>query len=203
MPRKAAFDREAALERAMTLFWTRGYAGTSLKDIEAALDMRPGSIYAAFGSKEKLFSSALALYGETSRAGLSETMAQSATPLQGLAAHVRKLGQVLAAPSPNKACMVMKTLLEAPDEERVLQSAAEEMMRAVETVFAAAFEAARDAGEIPADSDPVRLATRLQSEILGLRAYAQRSDAGGRIEALAEDIARDLEALATGRHGER
>ena len=70
MPRKAAFDRHAALERAMTLFWTRGYAGTSLKDVEAALDMRPGSIYAAFGSKENLFRSALTLYGERSRAAL-------------------------------------------------------------------------------------------------------------------------------------
>lgn len=196
MPRKAAFDRYAALERAMILFWTRGYAGTSLKDIEAALDMRPGSIYAAFGSKEKLFRSALTLYAERSRAALTETLSEAASPLAGLAEHVRKLGRALEAPTPTKACMLMKTVLEAPDDEGVLRDAAEDMMRQAEGAFCNAFKAAQDAGQIPADKDPWRLASRLQSEILGLRAYAQRSDAAGRIEGLAEDIARDLEALA-------
>jgi len=195
MPRKAAFDRQAALERAMTLFWTRGYANTSLKDIEAALDMRPGSIYAAFGSKEKLFRSALELYAERSRTALHEALSEAASPLEGLATHVRRLGRAMQAPGPAKACMLMKTLLEAPDEEGVLRGAAEDMMRQAEAAFRDAFQAAKDAGQIPADKDPARLASRLQSEIIGLRAYAQRSDASGRIESLSEDIARDLEAL--------
>ncbi len=201
MPRRPAFDRHAALERAMSLFWTRGYAGTSLKDIEAALDMRPGSIYAAFGSKEQLFRSALALYAETSRAALSDTLSAAATPLEGLAEHVRRLGRAMEAPMPAKACMLMKTVLEAPEGEGVLRDAAEELMRQVEAMFRQAFEAARDAGQVPADTDPARLAARLQSEILGLRAYAQRRDAPGRIAGLAEDIARDLEALAAPRVG--
>lgn len=195
MPRKAAFDRNAALERAMTLFWTRGYARTSLKDIEAALDMRPGSIYAAFGSKEKLFRSALTLYAETSRASLYNTLSAAASPLEGLATHVRKLGRAMEASAPAKACMLMKTVLEAPDDEGVLRGAAEDMMRQAETAFCEAFQAAQHAGQISADKDPARLASRLQSEILGLRAYAQRSDASSRIEDLSEDIARDLEAL--------
>ncbi|MDC9612019.1 TetR/AcrR family transcriptional regulator, partial [Pseudoalteromonas sp. GABNS16H] len=38
----------------MNLFWERGYAGASMKQIEQALDMRPGSIYATFGSKDGL-----------------------------------------------------------------------------------------------------------------------------------------------------
>lgn len=197
MPRKAAYDRHTALERAMILFWTRGYAGTSLKDIEAALDMRPGSIYAAFGSKEKLFHSALTLYAERSRKALSETLSDAASPLDGLSDHVRKLGRALAAPTQTKACMLMKTMLETSDNEPVLRDAAEDMMRQTEAAFRDAFQAARDAGQIPADKDPVRLASRLQSEVLGLRAYAQRSDAPGRIGDLSEDIARDLEALAT------
>jgi AcrR family transcriptional regulator len=197
MPRKAAFDRHAALERAMILFWTRGYAGASLKDIEAALDMRPGSIYAAFGSKEKLFRSVLTLYAERSRAALSETLSQAASSLQGLADHVRKLGRALEAQTETKACMLMKTVLESPDAEGVLRAAAEDMMRQTEEAFRDAFQAARDTGQIPADKDPARLASRLQSEILGLSAYAQRSDASGRIGDLSEDIARDLEAMAT------
>ncbi|NBB84288.1 MAG: TetR family transcriptional regulator, partial [Alphaproteobacteria bacterium] len=47
MARKATFDRAAVLDKAMALFWAKGYHATSLRDLEAALDLRPGSIYAA------------------------------------------------------------------------------------------------------------------------------------------------------------
>jgi len=62
--------------------------------------------------------------------------------------------------------------------------------------FADAFRHARDAGEIPPGSDPERLAARLQASIFGLRAYAQRKDAAETAGILAEDIAREIEALA-------
>lgn len=197
MARKARFDRETALKQAMNLFWSRGYHATSLKDIEAALDMRPGSIYAAFGSKEALFKAALDLYAETGRDRLEDTLAQGETPLQGLAQHVRNLGvQISGAGVPSRACMLMKTVLETPDDDPVLRAAAEELMGQTEAAFAAAFEAARLAGQIAEDSDPELLAARLQSEILGLRAYAQRSDTQSRVQRLVTEIAHDLETRA-------
>lgn len=196
MARKAAFDRDTALKQAMDLFWSQGFHATSLKDIEAALDMRPGSIYAAFGSKEELFRSALELYSATARASLEEALSTAPTPLAGLAAHVRNLGRAMEGKIPSRACMLMKTVLETPDDDRVLRAAAEDMLRQTEDAFASAFRTARDRGEIAAEKEPARLASRLQSEILGLRAYAQRTDASGRIADLAEDIARDVEALA-------
>ena len=196
MARKAAFDRETALNRAMALFWSKGYHATSLKDIEAALDMRPGSIYAAFGSKEDLFRRSLELYSSTTRSTLEQTLAAAPTPIAGLARHVRNLGRAMEGDVPSRACMLMKTVLETPDDDRTLRSAAEDMLRQTEHLFASAFHDAQERGQITADSEPARLAARLQSDILGLRAYAQRSDASGRITDLAEDIASGLEALA-------
>ncbi|MEP5174815.1 TetR/AcrR family transcriptional regulator, partial [Marinobacter alexandrii] len=64
MARHARYDRQTALAKAVALFWERGYHGSSMKQIEQALDMRPGSIYATFGSKDGLFSEALAAYAE-------------------------------------------------------------------------------------------------------------------------------------------
>ena len=60
--RPRAFDREAALDRALGLFWTQGFEGTSISDLTSALDINPPSLYAAFGSKEELFREALGLY---------------------------------------------------------------------------------------------------------------------------------------------
>ena len=197
MGRSAAYDREKVLDLAMDLFWARGYHNTSLKDLERALDMRPGSIYAAFGSKEALFRAVLCRYAAAGRRAIEDSLEHSGSPITGLAEHVRMLGGIARKKMPSRACMLVKTLLETPDDEPELRRTVEEMMRQAETTFAEAFGAAREAGEIAPEADPEHLAARLQSAIFGLRAYAQRSDSADSVERIAEDIARDVEALAT------
>jgi len=195
MPRRAAFDRDTALHQAMDLFWARGFHATSLKDIEAALDMRPGSIYAAFGSKEGLFQAALARYAARSKASLQEALEVADGPIEGLALHIRRMAKCLQGDGPSRACMLTKTVLEATPDEAALRDAAEALLRETELEFAAAFRQAQAAGQIDPALDPDRLATRLQVGIMGLRAYAQRSGAGVRAVDLGEDMARELEAM--------
>ena len=62
--RPREFDRDLALEKARDLFWARGYEGTSMSDLVAALGIASARIYAAFGSKEALPRSYRALRGE-------------------------------------------------------------------------------------------------------------------------------------------
>jgi AcrR family transcriptional regulator len=60
--RPISFDKEAALEAAMLLFWEHGFEGTSMADLTQAMGLNPSSIYAAFGDKHALFSLALDRY---------------------------------------------------------------------------------------------------------------------------------------------
>lgn len=62
--RPRAFDRDAALEIAMRLFWERGYEGTSIADLSGAMGIHPSSLYAAFGDKQALFALAAKHYGD-------------------------------------------------------------------------------------------------------------------------------------------
>ncbi|MBE9638396.1 TetR/AcrR family transcriptional regulator [Salipiger mangrovisoli] len=195
MARQARHDRQEVLGKALELFWSKGYHATSLKDLELALDMRPGSIYAAFGSKEALYSETLALYAETSRLQFLETLEAGPRRLQGLANHVRKLG-CASDTVPSRACMLVKTLLETPDDDPGLRVQTENLMRGMETMFAHAFREAQERGELGPEADPQRCASRLQAEIFGLRAYAQRTDSREKVAQLAEDIARELEGRA-------
>lgn len=63
--RPRAYDPDAALDRAVELFWANGFQGTSLDDLGAAMKMGRPSIYNAFGDKEQLFLKALARYRDT------------------------------------------------------------------------------------------------------------------------------------------
>lgn len=62
--RKRSFDKNKALDTAMKVFWSNGYAGTSLTDLTSALGINKPSLYAAFGNKEQLFLASLAHYIE-------------------------------------------------------------------------------------------------------------------------------------------
>jgi AcrR family transcriptional regulator len=62
--RPISFDKDAALEAAMLLFWERGYEGTSMADLTDAMGLNPSSIYAAFGDKNALFQLAVRRYME-------------------------------------------------------------------------------------------------------------------------------------------
>lgn len=58
----AKHDRQDAIQKATDLFWEKGFHATSMRNIQQAMDMRPGSIYASFGSKEGLFQESLQHY---------------------------------------------------------------------------------------------------------------------------------------------
>ncbi|MGH1485207.1 MAG: TetR/AcrR family transcriptional regulator [Cellvibrionaceae bacterium] len=62
--RQREFDREDVLEKAMYVFWKKGYVGASLSDLTSAMGINKPSMYATFGNKEQLFIQATEYYIE-------------------------------------------------------------------------------------------------------------------------------------------
>jgi AcrR family transcriptional regulator len=60
--RPKVFDRDAALDKAMTLFWQHGYEATSLSDLVEATGAKAPTLYAEFTNKEGLFRAVLDRY---------------------------------------------------------------------------------------------------------------------------------------------
>ena len=76
MGRARAFDADEALDRAMTVFWSKGYEAASLADLTEAMGISRPSLYAAYGNKEELFRKALERYGEGPSSYEREALAQ-------------------------------------------------------------------------------------------------------------------------------
>lgn len=62
--RPLSFDRDTALDKAMHVFWERGYEAASISDLTAAMGITPPSLYTAFGDKAQLFLEAIERYGK-------------------------------------------------------------------------------------------------------------------------------------------
>lgn len=195
MSRATLHNRQDSLERALQLFWHKGFHATSLKDLERTLDMRPGSIYATFGSKGQLFEEALERYARLALVELECILSAQASPLAGLAAYLRRLGGLRDQELPSRACMLVKSLLELGEREQAARDKAEALLAGMETRFIDRFATAQRAGELDSQLDPTRLGRRLQAEVMGLRSFAQRDVDSAAVHALAEDMALSLEAL--------
>lgn len=106
--RPRSFDRDQALERAMRLFWDKGYAGASMSDLTAAMGIASPSLYAAFGSKEGLYREAIGLYVRTYGGLLWEAM-EAPTAREGIERLLRGVVLSFTCGDNPCGCMVMQT----------------------------------------------------------------------------------------------
>ena len=190
MPRKPEYDRNELIDRARDLFWQRGWAGTSLKNLESALQMKPGSYYAAFGSKDALFELALDKYAKDGISRL-KSLAADLGPIKALQLFPEMAIENDAAPA--KACMLAKTVLELHARDHPLADRANGHLLRMEEQFAELFQAAQSAGLIDKALDSKVLARRYQSDLLGLRVSAERK--GVDAKAIATEISDSLSRL--------
>jgi len=190
MPRRPDYDRDELIDRARDLFWKQGWAGTSQKDLENVLNLKPGSFYAAFGSKDALFELALERYAESSRKRITDLVAELG-PLGALKALPFQV--ISSAAVPAKACMLAKSVLELSGRDHELASVADHHLGTMEQHFVEAFSEAQARGEINSQQNSKTLARRYQSDLLGLRISAERD--GVDAQAIAQEMADALDRL--------
>lgn len=104
--RPRGFDRQAALRKAMEVFWRRGFDEASLADLTAAMGIKPPSLYAAFGSKEELFAEAVDLYVGSAGGGIWEEVPTAATAREAVEGMLRRSAEVFAGDPERRGCMI-------------------------------------------------------------------------------------------------
>lgn len=167
MARTREFDIDQAVDRAMDLFWRRGYPETSLQDLLKELSIGSGSFYAAFGSKEQLYARVLERYVALQHGELSEIL-EGATDIRS---GVRRLLMSLVEADladPARGCLVVNSATGCSGQPTTADRVAA-ALRQVESLLAGALERAKARGELPADKNPVELARFLTTLVQGMR----------------------------------
>lgn len=170
MARTKEFDREQALDRAMHAFWERGYEGTSLPELLAAMGIGRQSMYDTFGDKRALYLLALERYIDR-----SEQAHACLATAKSVKRAIRELFEAIANESvkeKRRGCLgVMTSVQLAPNDPELARLMARRQ-RVLEEHFYEALERARQTGEIPKSKDARGLARFLVSALVGLRVAA-------------------------------
>ncbi len=169
--RPRAFDVDVALEKALEVFWRKGYEGTSLPDLTEAMGINKPSLYAAFGNKEQLFLKAIELYEQRP---CSFFMPALAKPTAYQVAEHMLLGAVAASKDPvaPKGCVLVQGALACSDSANTVKQALIAKRQAGNLQLIARFEQAKAEGDLAADADPVALATYLSTVLQGMSIQA-------------------------------
>lgn len=154
--RPRAFDTDEALARALEVFWSRGYARTSVQDLVDELDVQRGSLYAAFGDKHSLYLKAVELYARRNRERLQEMLESGPVlpVLRRLLLDPATLTGAPPRPDGPRGCLLGNTTAElVPGDEaaRTLTAAAYD---AFISVVADALRRAQSTGEVTTGASP-------------------------------------------------
>lgn len=169
MARPAEFDRDQVLDRAMQAFWNEGYCATSMATLTQTTELKPGSLYAAFKSKEGLFLATLDHYGKRSAEDIGQALSASSSPLEGVRSFLGRIGEYAAEPDSRRSCFLVNTILEVARHNPRVRERVNHHLEVIEGLFRQSLESARRRGELGADKDPAALAAFIMTSIWGLR----------------------------------
>jgi AcrR family transcriptional regulator len=171
MGRARAFDTDEALERAMTVFWSKGYEGTSLSDLTAAMGINRPSLYAAYGNKHELFRKALERYGEGPSSYERQALAQP-TAREVAEGLLRGAADVQTDPSTPAGCLATLGTTYCADDSSPAGKLLIESRLAGHAAIRERFEQARTEGDLPGDADPKALTHYIGAVVCGMAVLA-------------------------------
>jgi AcrR family transcriptional regulator len=169
--RPRAFDIDKALDRALQVFWRKGYEGTSLSDLTKAMGINRPSLYAAFGNKEALFRKALDRYAE-GPAAYTRKAVDEPTARAVVERLLRGVVDLLTDPCTPQGCLAVQGALACGDAADAIRQELISRRVAGEAALRQRLERAIADGDLPADANPADLARYVTTVSQGMAVQA-------------------------------
>ena len=172
--RPRQFDKDAALDAAMQLFWRQGYESTSLNQLKQVMgDLSAASFYAAFSSKEELYREALARYLGTHGQVVASLYDDTLPPRDALEQALRRSARLQTDAQLPKGCMLVLSAANAsPDNNHLQEMVTAERWR-TRDIIRHCIDRAVASGDLRSDFDPEGLMTLAEALLVGMSIQAR------------------------------
>jgi TetR/AcrR family transcriptional repressor of nem operon len=186
MARTKEFDPGVVLQRALELFWERGFDATSMSDLVEHLGIARASIYATYGSKHELYLRALEHYLRTRDPDVVELLSQPGPVLPAIRVLVEAYAQESTQDQRRRGCMLVNAAVELGPRDATVARVVESAWDQLETALTSALTRAQAQGELPAGKDPRALARFLLVVLQGVRVLGRVHPDGDRLHDAAD-----------------
>jgi TetR/AcrR family transcriptional repressor of nem operon len=174
MPKEKLFDEDTVLERAMELFWSKGYNGTSMDELTRATGLSRSSIYNSFGDKHALFMRSIRFYqAQQQRALLEAVEKDEGSPLKKIRLAFRYMEEVILADKLRKGCLVVNSTTELSNLDEEVSALVLDNLEGMEGLFLQWVEEGQKRGEIAGSFSARALARHLFNSYNGMRVIGQ------------------------------
>jgi AcrR family transcriptional regulator len=165
------FDADVALDRALEVFWARGYEGATLPELTEAMGINRPSLYAAFGNKEQLFRKALDRYQTGPMSFLTEALKK---PTARAAAEAIFSGfiRMQRDRENGRGCLIVSGALASGEDAETVRRELARLRQSTVAVFGKRFERAVEDGDLPKGTDCVTLGRYIATVLGGLAVQA-------------------------------
>ena len=192
MGRNRKYDRQAVLDKAMGLFWQKGYQATSIAEMAQTTGLNTASMYKEFGDKDGLFEGALEYYRSHVMGRRFEILTE-APNLRGVEAFLENVAGG-AAKAEYKGCLMMNHLAQKHAISADAAEMIEDFCTAMEGLLESALRNAQAAGDLPSDKDPAGLASYIMCCVHGMVLYGRHPNKKGDIRKIHAMILHALRA---------
>jgi TetR/AcrR family transcriptional repressor of nem operon len=166
--RPRTFEPDTVLERAMHVFWAKGYEATGIADLEEATGLGRQSLYGAFGDKRALFARVVDFYFErVLKPGIVDVLDAPGSARQNLEVIFDRWIEVAAAPDFN-GCLVGNGVSAMSPGDPELADLLRRKLKLLEEALVRVLRRAQDAREVPATLEPRATARSLLAISQGL-----------------------------------
>ncbi|MFP1132945.1 TetR/AcrR family transcriptional regulator [Asticcacaulis sp. W401b] len=157
MARPQEFNREDVLEKAMSLFWNKGYEATSLTDLIETTGLSKSSLYSSFGDKHAVFLAAYDRY-RAARASEMNAILERGSAREAIETFFRKIVSDAKATEFSDGCMSTNQAVEMAPHDPLVRHRVDQDFKLIEAALARAIERGRTDGSVGDAVNPVRLA---------------------------------------------
>lgn len=169
--RPSIFDHDEALEKALQVFWARGYEGASMAELTQALDINRPSIYAAFGNKEELFRKALGKYLSGPLSYIAESIKEPTA--RGVAEKfLTKSAELLTSQNNPRGCMIVQGALSCGPGSELIHKELATYRKSYEDALKQRFELAQTQSDLSREINPSVLAKYVATVHQGMSVQA-------------------------------